>query len=115
MAPCRSISCSGRGRRSAMPTIGGRSKGFITAAPALIRAVGSPARPATTRRAPSSRIGVGPVGATEDPGPASELFREGGDQAFADPLHRDLALPQNTFRDLQRPDLYPVGADEGQR
>src|SRR5260370_4024162 len=104
MAACRSISCSGRGPPWAMPTIGGRSREFITAVRVHARAAGSPGRRATMRRAPSSRIGAGPVGATKKPGPASKLLRKGGDQALAEALHREPALHQVALRDLDRPD-----------
>src|SRR5258708_40208428 len=98
-----------------MRTTGGRSREFITAGPVLIRAAGSPARPATMRRARSFRIAVGVARRAENPGPAPKLLRKGRDQPSAAPVRRDLASLQDTFRVLQRSDSYSVGADEGQR
>src|ERR1700719_2182075 len=67
------------------------------------------------RRAPSSRIGAGPVGAIKKPSPASELLRKGGDKACAAPLHREPVRLQDALYRPDRAHRYPVGADEGQR
>src|SRR5258708_8149045 len=67
----------------------------------------------STRRAPSSRIGAGLVGASEKPGPEPELLGKCDDQASAvQPERRELALLYDTLRDrseehtseLQSPD-----------